>query len=110
MDSSLGKIHKPPPEASGRGFLFASGGIHAGRGFRGLAGAISDERGKIDFCIRFMQCPKSLQQIISLQLKLKEDSAKQNVICKDTKHRDFYFSPPQIICRSRAFLCKTMIV
>jgi len=41
MDSSLRKIREPPPESSGRGFLFASGGIHAGRGFPGLVGAIS---------------------------------------------------------------------
>ena len=42
VDLCARKIHEPPPESSGRGFLFASGGIHAGRGFRGLAGAISE--------------------------------------------------------------------
>ena len=43
IDYCAQEIREPPPESSGRGFLFALGEIDAGRGFRGLAGAISDE-------------------------------------------------------------------
>lgn len=42
IDPCARKIHEPPPESSGRGFLFASRGIHAGARFPRLAGAISE--------------------------------------------------------------------
>lgn len=42
IDLCPGKIHEPPPESSGRGFLFASGGIHASARFPRLLGAISE--------------------------------------------------------------------
>ena len=43
IDFLPGKIREPPPEASGRGFLFALRGIHPGRDLRGLAGAFARE-------------------------------------------------------------------
>jgi len=38
IDLCLGKIHEPPPESSGRGFLFDSRGFMPEPDFQGLLG------------------------------------------------------------------------